>query len=123
MTHCLLASEMPRSCWALGSAMFTMVESSTTISWAREMKTSAFQRRGSGWSAFSGMRVSTSVRNAVGLRRAAAERGNKGPGARLSCRRAGVGRWPGAPSRPRELSGLLLVREAVQEELEVAVDV
>ena len=28
--------------------MFTMVASSTTISWARAMKTSAFQRLGSG---------------------------------------------------------------------------
>ena len=30
-----------------GSAMFTMVPSRITISWAKEMKTSAFQRRGS----------------------------------------------------------------------------
>src|SRR5437660_1186718 len=64
MTHCRLASEMPRSCWACGSAMFTIVESSTTINWAREMNHSAFQRRGSGcgilWiSAVSDMEVST----------------------------------------------------------------
>src|SRR5689334_15805847 len=35
---------MPRSVWADGRAMFTMVASSTTISWASAMKTSAFQR-------------------------------------------------------------------------------
>src|SRR5689334_25412193 len=35
---------MPRSAWAEGRAMFTMVASSTTISWASAMKTSAFQR-------------------------------------------------------------------------------
>src|SRR5690242_3601889 len=35
---------MPRSCWAEGRAMFTMVASRTTISWASAMKTSAFQR-------------------------------------------------------------------------------
>src|SRR3954447_11271491 len=39
---------MPRSVWAEGSAMFTIVESSTTISWAMAMKASAFQRWGSG---------------------------------------------------------------------------
>ncbi len=48
MTHCLLPSEMPRSVWAEGRAMFTMVASSTTISWASAMKASAFQRLGSG---------------------------------------------------------------------------
>src|SRR5882757_6729739 len=40
---------MWRSAWADGRAMFTMVESSTTISWAIAMKISAVQRLGSGW--------------------------------------------------------------------------
>src|SRR5882757_10718211 len=44
MTHCRLPSDIPRSCWAEGSAMFTMVASRTTISWASAMKLSAFQR-------------------------------------------------------------------------------
>lgn len=48
ITHCLLPSEMPRSVWAEGRAMFTMVASSTTISWARAMNANAFQRLGSG---------------------------------------------------------------------------
>src|ERR1041384_7051471 len=43
---------MPRSCWAEGRAMFTMVASSTTISWASAMKVSAFQRLESGVGAF-----------------------------------------------------------------------
>src|SRR6188472_101705 len=36
---------MPRSCLMKGSAMFAMVASSTTISWATEMSTSAHPRR------------------------------------------------------------------------------
>src|SRR4051812_2472152 len=36
---------MFRSAWAEGSAMFTMVMSSTTINWARAMTTSPHQRR------------------------------------------------------------------------------
>src|SRR3954452_19543491 len=47
ITHCRLASENCRSAWACGRAMFTMVASRTTISWAMPMKASAFQRCGS----------------------------------------------------------------------------
>ncbi|GAA4294574.1 hypothetical protein GCM10023086_06850 [Streptomyces venetus] len=43
-THCRLPSEMPKSAWAEGRAMFTMVASSTTMSCASAMKTSALQR-------------------------------------------------------------------------------
>ena len=39
---------MPRSAWACGSAMFTMVASRTTISWETAMTASAIQRRGCG---------------------------------------------------------------------------
>src|SRR4051794_25154032 len=39
---------MPRSFWALGSAMFTIDPSSTIISWAAASTASAHQRRGSG---------------------------------------------------------------------------
>ena len=46
-THCRSASEKPRSCCAEGSAMFTTVPSSTTMSCAKPTKASAFQRRGS----------------------------------------------------------------------------
>jgi hypothetical protein len=37
--------EKPRSAWAEGSAMFTTVESSTTMSWARATTLSVHQRR------------------------------------------------------------------------------
>src|SRR3569833_4049398 len=45
MIHCRSPSDTPRSRWADGSAMFTIVASKTIISWARQMKTSAAQRR------------------------------------------------------------------------------
>src|SRR3954462_15758767 len=48
ITHCRLASENCRSAWACGRAMFTMVASRTTISWAMPMKANAFHRCGSG---------------------------------------------------------------------------
>ncbi len=48
ITHCRLLSDMPRSRWADGRAMFTIVASSTTMSWAMAMTTSPHQRRGSG---------------------------------------------------------------------------
>src|SRR3954454_14804208 len=46
---------MPRACCADGRAMFTMLASSTTISWATAMTTSASHLRGSTtvWSAVS----------------------------------------------------------------------
>ena len=43
-THRRLAVAMSRSFWMKGRAMFTMVPSSTTISWATEMSTSAQPR-------------------------------------------------------------------------------
>ena len=47
-THCRSMSEKPRTCWAEGSAMFTIVASSTTISWASATTARISQRRGSG---------------------------------------------------------------------------
>jgi len=42
--------EKPRSAWAEGKAMFTTVESSTTMSWARATTESVHQRRdGAAW--------------------------------------------------------------------------
>src|SRR5262249_51752872 len=43
-THCRLPLEKPRACWADGSAMFTMVASSPTISWATATTTRPSQR-------------------------------------------------------------------------------
>ncbi|GHE34652.1 hypothetical protein GCM10018782_06160 [Streptomyces griseoaurantiacus] len=47
ITHCRFASDMCRACCAEGRAMFTIVASRTTISWARAMITKTHQRRGS----------------------------------------------------------------------------
>ena len=47
-THCRLASVMPRSRCADGSAMFTMEASRMIMSWAMAMTQSARQRLGSG---------------------------------------------------------------------------
>src|SRR5215471_18124082 len=44
-THCRSALENPRSCWAEGSAMFTIVASRTTISWASPTTPRIHQRR------------------------------------------------------------------------------
>src|SRR6266496_6408500 len=44
MTHCRLPSLKPRSCCASGSAMFTTVASSMTMSCAMPMTTSTHQR-------------------------------------------------------------------------------
>src|SRR5829696_2076206 len=46
--HCRSASLMPRSRWADGSAMFTIDASSTTISWATPITSSASHRLWSG---------------------------------------------------------------------------
>lgn len=46
ITHCRLASDIPRSRWADGRAMFTIVASSTTISCAIAITTRPHQRRG-----------------------------------------------------------------------------
>src|ERR1700683_5646216 len=43
-THCRSLFGKPRACWADGSAMFTMVASSTTISWAMATRTRRSQR-------------------------------------------------------------------------------
>ncbi|KQN39196.1 hypothetical protein ASE87_15480 [Frigoribacterium sp. Leaf44] len=48
MIHCRSPSEKPRSVWAAGRAMFTTVESSTTISWARATVVRVHQRRDGG---------------------------------------------------------------------------
>jgi hypothetical protein len=48
ITHWRSSAEKPRSRCADGSAMFTMVTSSTTISWAMPITTSASQRRSCG---------------------------------------------------------------------------
>src|SRR6202042_2140016 len=53
-THCRSALENARSCWAVGSAMFTTVASSTTISWARQTTPRISQRRPDTWSASAG---------------------------------------------------------------------
>jgi hypothetical protein len=45
MTHCRWSSEKPRSAWADGSAMFTIVTSSTTSSWAMPMTVRISHRR------------------------------------------------------------------------------
>ena len=45
MTQVRLAWEKWRSSWIRGSATFTIVVSSTIISWARQTTTSASQRR------------------------------------------------------------------------------
>src|ERR1700733_247988 len=47
MTHCRLAVEMCRACWACGRAMFTMDASSTIISWQIATTPRTIQRRGS----------------------------------------------------------------------------
>src|SRR5665647_1276054 len=61
MTHCWLASLIPREAFALGSARFTMDASSTTISWAIAMTPRARHRVGSGTVATAG-RSSNSTR-------------------------------------------------------------
>src|SRR5665647_207448 len=61
MTHCWLASLIPREAFALGSARFTMDASSTTISWAIAMTPRARHRVGSGKVATAG-RSSNSTR-------------------------------------------------------------
>src|SRR3954463_9785888 len=48
MTHWRSPVLKPRSAWAVGSAMFTTVASSTTISWASATTASVHQRRGDG---------------------------------------------------------------------------
>jgi hypothetical protein len=48
MTHWRSPSEKPRSAWAEGRAMFTTVESSTTMSCARPTMTRVSQRRDEG---------------------------------------------------------------------------
>ncbi len=53
-THCRWSSENPRSAWAEGRAMFTMVASRTTMSWARPMTARIHHRRGSGCAAVVG---------------------------------------------------------------------
>ncbi len=45
ITHWRLSSEKPRSAWAEGSAMFTIVASRTTISWASPSTARISQRR------------------------------------------------------------------------------
>ncbi len=45
-THCRPVDENARPCWISGSAMFTMVESRTTISWAAAMTVRTRPRRG-----------------------------------------------------------------------------
>ncbi|HEY2281682.1 MAG TPA: hypothetical protein VGI00_25255 [Streptosporangiaceae bacterium] len=47
MTHWRSGVEKPSARWAEGSAMFTMVASSTTMSWAIPMTARISQRRGS----------------------------------------------------------------------------
>ena len=44
-THCRSAMENPSARWAEGSAMFTIVASSTTISWASPTTPRIHQRR------------------------------------------------------------------------------
>src|SRR6202022_1062033 len=44
-THCRSLLEKPSACWADGSAMFTIVASSTSISWATATTTRTSQRR------------------------------------------------------------------------------
>jgi hypothetical protein len=45
ITHCRSVVEKPSARWADGSAMFTMVASSTTISWATPTTARTSQRR------------------------------------------------------------------------------
>src|SRR6267143_1070426 len=47
-THCRSPLEKPSACWADGSAMFTIVPSSTSISWATAATTRTSQRRSTG---------------------------------------------------------------------------
>src|ERR1700716_4166085 len=47
-THCRSLLEKPSACWADGSAMFTIVPSSTSISWATAATTRTSQRRSAG---------------------------------------------------------------------------
>lgn len=47
MTHCRLATEMCRACWAEGRATLTMEASTTIINWAMAMTTRARHRCGS----------------------------------------------------------------------------
>ena len=47
-THCRSPLEKPSACWADGSAMFTIVPSSTSISWATAATTRTSQRRSAG---------------------------------------------------------------------------
>src|SRR2546423_4249958 len=46
--HCRSPLEKPSACWADGSAMFTIVPSSTSISWATAATTRTSQRRSAG---------------------------------------------------------------------------
>src|SRR5437899_4704931 len=47
-THCRSPLEKPSACWADGSAMFTIVPSSTSISWATAATTRTSQGRSAG---------------------------------------------------------------------------
>ena len=47
ITHCRSMLEKCSACWAEGSAMFTIVASSTTISWASATTARISQRLGS----------------------------------------------------------------------------
>src|SRR4051812_37047615 len=84
MTHCRLASVIPRSRCACGRAVLTMVASSTTINCATAMTLSAIQRRGSGAGDVPGAEVgevvvSETVPGTCFLTLAARERELRGP--------------------------------------------
>ena len=58
-THCRSLFEKPSACWADGSAMLTIVASSTSINWATATMPRTIQRRSSG--AVRGSRVAEDV--------------------------------------------------------------
>lgn len=92
ITHWRFASDIPRSRWAEGRAMFTMLASSTTINCAIAITTSAHQRRGSGSAA-------VAQEGMLGLRGAG---GGSPPPSRLASPiTTHLARWYGSPGTPR----------------------
>ena len=91
-THCRSSVENPRACWAVGSAIFTMVESRMTISWARLKTMRASQRFGPP--------VRPGAAPSPRTARSDVSELMSRPAAR-ACRARGPARSPGAPPRPR----------------------